>query len=57
VNAVAPGITRTPMSEGGFLAGRMGEEFLAHTPMGRFGEPEDVALQNYWATMNEETPA
>lgn len=43
VNAVAPGITRTPMSEGGFLAGRMGEEFLAHTPLGRFGEPEDVA--------------
>lgn len=43
VNAVAPGITRTPMSEGGFLGGRMGEEFLSHTPMGRFGEPEDVA--------------
>jgi glucose 1-dehydrogenase len=42
VNAVAPGITRTPMSEGGFLGGRMGEEFLAHTPMGRFGEPEDI---------------
>lgn len=43
VNAVAPGITRTPMSEGGFLAGSMGEEFIAHTPMGRFGEPEDIA--------------
>ncbi len=43
VNAVAPGITRTPMSEGGFLAGRMGEEFIAHTPMGRFGEPDDIA--------------
>ena len=86
VNAVAPGITRTPMSEGGFLAGRMGEEFIAHTPMGRFGEPEDIAravaflasddagwvtgvtlpvdggghirgLQNYWATMQEVTPA
>jgi glucose 1-dehydrogenase len=86
VNAVAPGITRTPMSEGGFLAGRMGEEFIDHTPMGRFGEPEDVAravaflasedagwvtgvtlavdggghirgLQNYWATMQEATPA
>lgn len=86
VNAVAPGITRTPMSEGGFLAGRMGEEFIAHTPMGRFGEPVDIAravaflasddagwvtgvtlpvdggghirgLQNYWATMQEETPA
>jgi NAD(P)-dependent dehydrogenase (short-subunit alcohol dehydrogenase family) len=43
VNAVAPGLTRTPMSEGGFLAGRMGEEFLARTPLGRFGEPEDIA--------------
>lgn len=43
VNAVAPGITRTAMSEGGFLQGRMGEEFTAHTPMGRFGEPEDIA--------------
>ena len=43
VNAVAPGLTRTPMSEGGFLAGRMGEEFVAHTPLGRFGETEDVA--------------
>jgi 3-oxoacyl-[acyl-carrier protein] reductase len=44
VNAIAPGLTRTPMSEGGFLAGRMGEEFVAHTPLGRFGETEDIAL-------------
>jgi NAD(P)-dependent dehydrogenase (short-subunit alcohol dehydrogenase family) len=43
VNAVAPGLTRTPMSEGGFMAGRMGEEFLGRTPLGRFGEPEDIA--------------
>ncbi|MCW2953728.1 MAG: short-chain dehydrogenase/reductase [Conexibacter sp.] len=43
VNAIAPGLTRTPMSEGGFLDGRMGEEFIAHTPMGRFGEPDDIA--------------
>jgi 3-oxoacyl-[acyl-carrier protein] reductase len=43
VNAIAPGLTRTPMSEGGFLSGRMGDEFLAHTPLGRFGETEDVA--------------
>jgi 3-oxoacyl-[acyl-carrier protein] reductase len=43
VNAVAPGITRTAMSEGGFLQGRMGEEFIAHTPLGRFAEPEDIA--------------
>jgi len=43
VNAVAPGLTRTPMAEGGFLSGRMLEEFLAHTPLGRPGEPDDVA--------------
>lgn len=43
VNAVAPGLTRTPMSEGGFLSGRLGEEFLARTPLGRFGEPDDIA--------------
>jgi glucose 1-dehydrogenase len=43
VNAIAPGLTRTPMSEGGFLDGRMGEEFIAHTPLGRFGEPDDIA--------------
>lgn len=42
VNAVAPGLTRTPMSEGGFLSGRMLEEFLARTPLGRPGEPDDV---------------
>lgn len=43
VNAIAPGLVRTPMSEGGFLDGRMGEEFIAHTPMGRYGEPDDIA--------------
>jgi 3-oxoacyl-[acyl-carrier protein] reductase len=43
VNAVAPGVTRTPMAEGGFLAGKMGEEFIAHTPLGRIGEMADVA--------------
>jgi 3-oxoacyl-[acyl-carrier protein] reductase len=31
------------MAEGGFLSGRMLEEFLAHTPLGRPGEPDDVA--------------
>ncbi|HST38583.1 MAG TPA: glucose 1-dehydrogenase [Conexibacter sp.] len=43
VNAVAPGLTRTPMSEGGFMDGRMGEEFVARTPLGRPGEPQDIA--------------
>lgn len=44
VNAVAPGSTRTPMTEGnGLLEGRMGEEFVDRTPLGRIGEPEDIA--------------
>lgn len=44
VNAVAPGSTRTPMTEGnGLLEGKMGEEFLDRTPLGRIGEPDDVA--------------
>lgn len=44
VNAVAPGSTRTPMTEGnGLLEGKMGEKFIDRTPLGRIGEPEDVA--------------
>lgn len=44
VNAVAPGSTRTPMTEGnGLLEGKMGEEFVDRTPLGRIGEPEDIA--------------
>lgn len=44
VNAVAPGSTRTPLTEGnGLLEGKMGEEFVDRTPLGRIGEPEDVA--------------
>lgn len=45
VNAVAPGSTRTPLTEeNGLLEGRIGEEFLDRTVLERrFGEPEDVA--------------
>ncbi len=45
VNVVAPGAIRTPLAEGaGLMQGRMAEEFLAHTPLGKMcGEPEDVA--------------
>jgi 3-oxoacyl-[acyl-carrier protein] reductase len=42
VNAVAPGSTRTPALSP-LLAGPMGAEFLARTPLGRMGEPDDVA--------------
>lgn len=43
VNAIAPGLVRTPLTEGTLTTGRMGEEFLARTPLGRVGEPEDIA--------------
>jgi 3-oxoacyl-[acyl-carrier protein] reductase len=40
VNAVAPGGTNTPMAE---RHAAMREEFVARTPLGRFGEVEDIA--------------
>lgn len=44
VNAVASGSTRTPLTEeNGLLEGKIGEEFLNRTPLGRIGEPEDIA--------------
>lgn len=44
INAVAPGSTRTPLTENnGLLEGQIGEEFLNRTPLGRIGEPEDIA--------------
>lgn len=44
VNSLNPGATET---EGAHAAGVMGSEFekelVAHTPLGRFGQPEDIA--------------
>jgi 3-oxoacyl-[acyl-carrier protein] reductase len=45
VNAIAPGTTRTPLSEG-FTVGAMGQAFLDRVVIGkepRHGEPEDIA--------------
>jgi len=41
VNAVSPGLIRTRMTSD--LVAAMGPERLAEIPLGRFGEPEDVA--------------
>jgi 3-oxoacyl-[acyl-carrier protein] reductase len=40
VNAVAPGGTNTPMAE---RHAAMRDEFVARTPLGRFGEVDDIA--------------
>jgi 3-oxoacyl-[acyl-carrier protein] reductase len=42
VNSILPGHTNTPATHGHF-AGELGEKILAGTPLGRFGEPEDIA--------------
>jgi 3-oxoacyl-[acyl-carrier protein] reductase len=46
VNAVAPGFIRTEMTE--VLSEKVKESFLQLIPMGRAGEPEDVAEAVYW---------
>lgn len=42
VNSILPGHTNTPGTAGNFQ-GELGEKLLAGTPLGRFGEPEDIA--------------
>lgn len=58
-NAIAPGSIRTPLTvDGGLLEGAMGTEFVNRTPLGRIGEPEDIARvaafllsdDAYWVT-------
>lgn len=42
VNSILPGHTNTPATNGNFV-GELGEKLLAGTPLGRFGEPEDIS--------------
>ncbi|KTB59421.1 short-chain dehydrogenase [Pseudomonas viridiflava ICMP 13104] len=42
VNSILPGHTNTPATDGHFT-GELGEKILAGTPLGCFGEPEDIA--------------
>ncbi|MFT3853723.1 MAG: SDR family oxidoreductase [Ilumatobacteraceae bacterium] len=44
VNAVAPGATQTELTRvNGLLSGQMADEFVGRTPLGRFGETDDIA--------------
>ena len=43
VNAIAPGVFRTPLNEKLLYESPRGGEFLARTPMGRFGKVEELA--------------
>jgi 3-oxoacyl-[acyl-carrier protein] reductase len=42
VNAIMPGYTNTPATDGKF-AGDLRDRLLAETPLGRVGEPDDIA--------------
>ena len=42
VNAIMPGYTNTPATDGMFV-GDLRDRLLAETPLGRVGEPEDIA--------------
>ena len=43
VNAIAPGVFRTPLNEKLLDETSRGQEFLTRTPMGRFGKVEELA--------------
>jgi NAD(P)-dependent dehydrogenase (short-subunit alcohol dehydrogenase family) len=43
VNAIAPGVIKTRFSELLWQTPQIAEPILSRTPLGRFGEPEDVA--------------
>ena len=42
VNAIGPGVTRTPMTEKAFLDEEIYEELVAKVPMGRLGNTDDL---------------
>jgi len=43
VNAIAPGVFPTPLNKSLILGTPRGDELIARTPMGRFGEPHELA--------------
>lgn len=43
VNAIAPGVIKTAMTEDLLEDEDVSEQMLANTPIGRFGKPEDIA--------------
>jgi NAD(P)-dependent dehydrogenase (short-subunit alcohol dehydrogenase family) len=48
VNAVCPGYIRTPMTAGGYADPDRRAQIIAKHPIGRFGEPEEVAAAVVW---------
>lgn len=43
VNAISPGVVDTPLTEGLALVPGLTDEYIENTPLGRAGQPEEVA--------------
>ena len=43
VNAVGPGLVRTPLTEGAFMLPAIEHGYVENTPMGRYASPEEIA--------------
>ena len=43
INAIAPGLVKTPMTKDWYDNPQMREFFVANTPLGRFAQPEEIA--------------
>jgi NAD(P)-dependent dehydrogenase (short-subunit alcohol dehydrogenase family) len=48
INAVAPGVTRTPMADRFLHGGELVDQATAKYPLGRLGDPEEVAQAIVW---------
>jgi 2-hydroxycyclohexanecarboxyl-CoA dehydrogenase len=53
VNAIAPGLTSTPMTEGAVSLPGLEDAFLKEYPLGRIGTTEDVANAALWLAGDE----
>lgn len=53
INAIAPGVIKTNMTTDILKDPKMAEGMLAQTPIGRLGEPEDIAWAAVYLASNE----
>jgi NAD(P)-dependent dehydrogenase (short-subunit alcohol dehydrogenase family) len=53
VNAVGPGLVRTPLTEGGFAFPGIVDGYVENTPLGRYATPEEIAGLVAWLASDE----